>query len=182
MPRSYSSKKSAAEQGRLALLVVSVVLTLSGPLMLAGCGNDKSVTFKSAGMTHTFSEGEENIPTELKIFVYPGAAVAGATDAHDKEGEEARFLSLSTADAIEQVGDWYQSALEKGGWTIDSNEKMPRMIIMSGHLNDLEMNVVMSEDGKKTTISVSQGKSVEGSVDESEMENFTPNQLTPPTD
>ncbi|MCA9806178.1 MAG: hypothetical protein KC777_29625 [Cyanobacteria bacterium HKST-UBA02] len=182
MPRSNSSNKSTGRQGWLALLVVSGALTLSSLVMLAGCGNDKSVTFKSAGMTHTFSEGEENIPDDLKVFIYPGSTVAGVTDAHDKEGEEARFLSLSTADTIEQVGDWYQSALEKGGWSIDSNEKMPRMISMSGHLNDLEMNVVMSEDGKKTTISVSQGKSVEGSVEESEMENFTPNQLTPPTD
>ncbi|MBZ0189680.1 MAG: hypothetical protein K8F91_25760 [Candidatus Obscuribacterales bacterium] len=178
MHASKSSKSPTLPIFTLLLSTVSLAILLS----LSGCGNDKSVTFKSAGMTHTFSEGEEDIPKELQAFIYPASTVAGATDAHDAEGEEARFLTLSTTDAIEQVADWYQSTLQKNGWAIDSNEKMPRMINMSGHLKDMEINVVMAEDGKKTTISVSQGRSVEGGFDESELENFTPNQLTPPTD
>ena len=158
----------------LALIAIALSTT--------SCTNEKKVTFKSAGMTHTFSEGGKDLPNELKMFVYPDSIVAGATNAHDKDGEQARFLSMSTSDSIKKVTGWYQTTMSNGGWTIDSTEEMTRMINMSGHKGDLEVNVVMAEDGTKTTISVSQGRAVDEPLDQSEIDNFTPNELTPPTD
>ena len=133
-------------------------------------------------MTHTFSEGGEDLPSELKMFVYPDSIVAGATNAHDEDGEQARFLSMSSTDSMEKVTGWYQNIMSKDGWTIDTTDKLTRMINMSGHKDDLEVNVVMAEDGKKTTISVSQGRAVDEPLDEREIDNFSPNELTPPTD
>ena len=164
---------------RVTLYLVTAFLFATS---LQSCGNDKKVTFKSSGMTHTFSEGGEDIPKELKMFVYPEGVVAGATNAHDKEGEQARFLTMSTPDSIEKVTGWYQNTMSKDGWTIDSTDKFTRMINMSGHKDDLEVNVVMAEDGQKTTISVSQGRAVDEPLDDSEIDNFNPNELTPPTD
>lgn len=172
------NKANKINREYFALLVVSVItVTIS-----TGCANEKKVTFKSAGMTHTFSEGGEDLPSELKMFVYPESIVAGATNAHDDDGEQARFLSMSTTDSVEKVTGWYQTVMNKDGWTIDSTDKLTRMINMSGHKDDLEVNVVMAEDGKKTTISVSQGRAVDEPLDEREIDNFSPNELTPPTD
>lgn len=149
---------------------------------ISGCGNEKQVTFKSAGMTHTFSEGGKDLPKELAPFVYPEATVAGATNAHDAEGEQARFLSMSSSDSLEKVTGWYQERMALDGWEIDETDKLPRMINMSGHKKDLEVNVVMAEDAGKTTISVSQGRAVDEPLSDREIDNFTPNELTPATD
>jgi len=164
-------------------VILSAVLT-AGVLCLAGCGNEKSVTFDSAGMTHTFTEGNESLPKDLQKLVYPGAAIAGSTSAQDKDGEHAAFVSLSTADSLEQVASWYEASLPKAGWTIDSQDtSQPALVSISGHQKDTEINVLMAQDANKTTISVSEGKAGEGdAVDEEEIENFTPNAVTPPTE
>ena len=47
---------------------------------------------------------------------------------------------------------------------------------------DLEINVVMAEDGEKTTISVCQGRAVDEPLSDKEIDNFSPNELTPATD
>lgn len=166
---------------RATSVALSAVLVISA-CVLTSCGNDKSVTFKSSGMTTTFSEGGEGIPQDLKALVYPGSQVAGSTAAHDQEGENSAFLSLSSQDGLEQVAEWYRSELQKNGWTIDNEETMPRMLSISGKQKEVEINVLMVEDGDKTTISVSEGKSVDDSVEEEEIEKFTPNDLTPPTE
>ena len=182
--RSNFFKKNTISNSpvRLEKVTLSLVTFLFVLLLTQGCGNEKKVTFKSSGMTHTFSEGGEDIPAELKLFVYPDGVVAGATNAHDNDGEQARFLTMSTTDSIEKVTGWYQNTMSKDGWTVDSTEKSTRMINMSGHKDDLEVNVLMAEDGKKTTISVSQGRAVDEPLDEREIDNFNPNELTPPTD
>lgn len=159
------------------------VLALTA-LTLCGCGNDKTVTFDSAGMTHTFTEGKDGLPKDLQALIYPGAQIAGSTSAQDKDGEHAAFVSLSTPDNLERVADWYGSTLPKNGWTIDNQDaSQPSIVSISGHQKDVEINVLMAQDANRTTISVSEGRSGEGDpVDEDEIENFTPNLVTPPTE
>ncbi len=161
---------------RLALLIVLVGCFA----LLHSCGDDKSVTFKSAGMTHTFSEGD--LAKDQQPFVYPGATVVGSTSASDNDGEQSSYLSLKSTDGLEKVSTWYENTLKAAGWKIDSDDSLPRMINISGHKEDFEIAVMMSEDNASTTISVSQGRSVDKAVDEEEIENFTPNEVTPPTD
>ena len=146
----------------------------------AGCSGDKSVSFKSAGMTHTIAEGSSSVPEDLKKFMYPKATIAGSTSASDKDGEHARFLSLSSTDDLEKVAAWYTKALESGGWNIDSNEHLPRLVNISGHRETTEINILMAEDGQKTTVTVSRGRALEEPIDEAELEHFTPDTLTPP--
>lgn len=161
---------------RLALLLVLVGCFA----FLHSCGDDRSVTFNSAGMTHTFSEGSVN--KELQPFVYPGATVIGSTSASANDGEQSAYLSLKSTDALEKVSTWYEDKLKKDGWKIDNDDTMPRMINLSGHREDFEIAVMMSEDNASTLISVSQGRAIDKPVDEEEIENFTPNELTPPTE
>lgn len=159
------------------------VLALVAAVSTSSCGNDKSVTFKSAGMTHTFNEGTEGIPKDLQVLVYPGAQIAGSTSAQDKDGEHAAFVSLSTPDALERVSEWYQSCLPKNGWQIDNSDTGQSAVVsLSGHQKDVEINVLMAQDGNKTAISISEGRSVHDPVEEEEIENFTPNEFTPPTE
>lgn len=164
-------------------MILSAVLSVA-VLTLAGCGNEKSVTFDSAGMTHTFTEGKEGIPKDFQQLIYPGAAIAGSTSAQDKDGEHAAFISLSTADSVERVASWYAATLPKTGWSIDSQDStQPAFVSIAGHQKDVEIAVLIAQDGDKITISISEGKSGEGdAVDEEQIENFTPNSVTPPTE
>lgn len=180
-----STRESRVERhGRHVMLrsMALAVVLVSWVVLASGCGNDKSVTFKSSGMTQTFSEGAEDLPDNLKGFVYPKSSVAGSTSSHDPEGEEAMFLTLSSTDPMDRVSEWYQSNLKSQGWSIDSLDNQGRMINIYGQKDDREINVLIAEDEKKTTISVSQGKAVDDTVDEQDLEKFTPNDLTPPMD
>lgn len=163
-------------------LVLSVV-PLALLFFIAGCSNDKKVTYDSSGMTTTFSEDKNGVPADLKPFVYPGANLAGMSSASDKEGEEAKYLSMTSTDSMQKITEWYTNALKENKFVIDEDDEQPRSVNISAHKDTLEINVTMAEEGDKTTISVSQGKSVDDPADEHEMENFTPNEDQPiPTD
>jgi hypothetical protein len=175
-----NSNGNSIHAKRMALQAVLTIAVLS----LAACGNEKSVTYSSGGMTNTFNEGEKGVPKDLQLLVYPGAEIAGSTSAQDKDGEHSAFVSLSTPDSLERVSDWYQDSLKKNGWTIDNHDAtQPSFVSISGHQKDVEINVIVAQDANKTTISVSEGKSGEGDpVDEEEIEKFTPNSIVPPTE
>ncbi|MBP7860489.1 hypothetical protein KA183_02315 [bacterium] len=167
-----------------SLVLNMVPLAVLGSfLILSSCGNDKKVTYDSSGMTTTFSEDKNGVPGELKPFVYPESKMAGMSSASDKEGEEAKYLSMTSTDSMQKVTEWYTTALKSNGYTVDDDDEQPRSVNISGHKDKLEINITMAEEGEKTTISVSQGKSVDDPADEHEMENFTPNEDQPtPTD
>jgi hypothetical protein len=165
------------------VLALHVVLSIA-VVSLTACGNEKSVTYSSGGMTNTFNEGEKGIPKDLQSLVYPGAEIAGSTSAQDKDGEHSAFVSLSTPDSLERVSAWYDDSLKKNGWSIDSHDAtQPSFVSISGHQKDVEINVIVAQDANKTTISVSEGKSGEGDpVDDDEIERFEPNANVPPTE
>ncbi len=167
-----------------SLVLNMVPLAVLGSLLfLSSCGNDKKVTYESSGMTTTFSEDKNGVPGELKPFVYPEAKMAGMSSASDKEGEEAKYLSMTSTDSMQKVTEWYTTALKSNGYTVDDDDEQPRSVNISGHKDKLEINITMAEESDKTTISVSQGRSVDDPADEHEMENFTPNEDQPtPTD
>lgn len=159
------------------------ILVLGSLFVFSGCGNDKKVTYDSSGMTTTFSQDKSGVPGDMKAFIYPEAKLAGMSSASDKEGEEAKYLSMTSSDSMQKVTDWYTNALKSNGYTVDDDDEQPRSVNISGHKGKLEINITMAEEGEKTTISVSQGKSVDDPADEHEMENFTPNEDQPtPTD
>jgi hypothetical protein len=149
----------------------------------AGCSNDKEVSYKSAGMTHTFSEGKDAVPKDFALPLYPGAAPTGSVSAEGESNEQSKYVILSTADPLEKVSDFYQDELKKQGWTLEPVQTMPKLISISGTLKGLDSNVMISDDGGKTTISLQLNKSVETKKEDEETnENFTPDKVTPATD
>src|SRR5436309_741232 len=59
------------------LQFVHIVLA-GGLLLLTGCTSQKEVSYKSGGMTQTFSEGKEAVPKELSDLIFEGATPTGS--------------------------------------------------------------------------------------------------------
>jgi hypothetical protein len=171
---------------RKSLNVSAALLASSAALsLLAGCSPQDSVSFKSGGMTHTFSEGKDAIPKDFVLPVYPGASATGSVSAEGNDQEESKFLMLSTADAMDKVSEYYQSALPQKGWTVDKvDTDSPNMVSITAHLNDTQGNVMLAVDAGKTTISLSVSKTGDTSKEdaESNSENYQPDKVNPPSD
>jgi hypothetical protein len=99
--------------------------------------------------------------------------------------EESKFLALSSNDPLDKVSDYYQNTLKDKGWTIDKvDSDIPKVVNISAHLKDTEANVMLAEDGGKTTISLNAGNAGDTSKEDSEanQENYKPDKVNPPTD
>jgi len=150
---------------------------------LASCGNQHEVSFKSGGVTQTFSEGKGAVLKEFETLVYPGAITTGSVSAEGESEEQSKFLMLSSTDSVQAISQWYQEALKKQNWKMDRVQDMLKLISLSGHKDNLEINVMIADDGGKTTISLSAGKQADGMNEEKQpIQNYTPNQANPPTD
>jgi len=149
---------------------------------LVACGGGKDVTYKSGGMTHTIAQGEGSIPSEFKTLIYPDAQATGSVSADGNDQEQSKFVMLQAKASGEDVSKWYQEQLQNNGWTIGNVQTSADVISITAQKKDIEMNVMIDEDGGKTTINLSLAKTVDHVPDESEIENFVPNKVAPPTD
>lgn len=162
-------------------------LSISALVMVvsSACGSDKQVSFKSGGMTHTFAEGKDAIPKDFPLPIYQGAVVTGSVSSEGDNKEHSKFLMLSSSDPLDKVSEFYQTELKSRNWQIENVQSWTKLVSISAKQKDLEANVMLADDGGKTTISLSTGKSLQdGSdkVDEGDLENYKPEKLTPPTD
>jgi hypothetical protein len=152
-------------------------------LVICGCGNQQQVSFKSGGMTQTFTEGKTAVPKEFETLVYPQATTTGSVSAEGDHEEQSKFLMLSSTSSTSTISKWYQEELAKQNWKVDKIQDIPKLISISGHKDDVEVNVMIAEDGAKSTISLSVGKQGDGVNDDKEpAENYAPDKVTPPTD
>jgi hypothetical protein len=153
---------------------------------VSACSNTEKVSYKSGGMTHTWAEGKAAVPKEFEKLVYPDASTTGSVSADGDNDEQSKFLMLTSTKSTEDVSQWYQDQLKNSEWKVDKVEvitETPKLISISGHKADLEMNVMIAEEGAKTTISMSAGKSLDENNENKEpSENYTPDKVTPPTD
>jgi hypothetical protein len=148
----------------------------------SACSSDK-VTYKSSGMTQTLAEGKQSVPKDFQLPLYPGATATGSVSAEGDRQEQAQFVILSTADAIDKVSDFYQEELKKTGWSIDNIQNMGKLVSISVNQKGVEGNVNIADDSGKTTISLELNKATETKKeDEEPAENFSPDKVTPPTD
>ena len=164
--------------------VVILIGTAIG-FTLVGCGNDKEAVYKSGGMTHTMAEGKDAVPKDFPLPLYPNAAPTGSVSAQGAGDEQTKYLILSTPDSIDKVSEYYQGELKSAGWDVGNVQVAPKLVSISATKKDkdLDSNVMIADDGGKTTISLQSTKSVEiKKEDEEPSENFTPNKVTPPTD
>jgi len=167
----------------LSARIIGVACAL---LVVSACSSPDKVAYKSGGMTHTWAEGKAAVPKEFEKLVYPDASTTGSVSADGENEEQSKFLMLTSTKSPEEVSQWYQDQLKNSEWKVDKVEVLtetPKLISISGHKADLEMNVMIAEENAKTTISMSAGKSLDENNENKEpSENYTPDKVTPPTD
>jgi len=150
--------------------------------LLTACGPSKEVSFKSGGMTHTFAEGQGSIPSNFSLPLYPNATTTGSVSAQDEKNREgSEFLILSSNDSLDKVSHYYQDNLKSNGWTVENTQNLPNLVNISAEKGEQDANVMLSNDGKITTISLSVTREGDETGSDSN-EVYTPNTMTPPTD
>jgi len=158
------------------------VLSVLFAILLASCGSDeKNVSFKSGGMTHTFAEGKDAIPSDFPMPIYPNSEPAGSVQAQDDD-EHSRFLMMSSTDSVDKISQFYQDELKKAGWTVTPNQMIASLVNLTAQRKGLEGSVMISGgDGQPTTINLQVSKEIEG-VPKTSTEVYVPDNLNPPTD
>lgn len=155
-------------------------------LTLSSCGNQKEVSFKSGGMTQTFAEGQDAIPKDFPLPIYPGATTSGSVSAGGEDQEHSQFLMLSSNDSMDKISEFYQGQLKDKGWEIDKVDTSPKLVSIDAHKDKLQANAELVEDSDsdKTTISLQVSQQSDNPKEDSEAaaENFKPDKVTPPTD
>ncbi|MBS2002563.1 MAG: hypothetical protein U0103_07955 [Candidatus Obscuribacterales bacterium] len=155
-------------------------------LSLSSCGNQKEVSFKSGGMTQTFAEGQDAIPKDFPLPIYPGATTSGSVSAGGEDQEHSQFLMLSSNDSMDKISEFYQGQLKDKGWEIDKVDTSPKLVSIDAHKDKLQANAELVEDSDsdKTTISLQVSQQSDNPKEDSEAaaENFKPDKVTPPTD
>jgi hypothetical protein len=165
-----------------ALMPVLTVATCTA-IALTGCGNnEKEVSFKSGGVTHTFTEGEAATKTSgFPLPIYPNAKPAGSVSTKGDGKDDSSFMILSSSDRLEQVSSFYSDKLKAEGWTVNNLTSMPKMVNISASKQDYEANVMLGSDADKTTITLAVSKDI-GTPTPVTDTNYTPDKLNPPTD
>jgi hypothetical protein len=116
-------------------------------------------------------------------LVYPEAVTSGSVSAEGDNAEQSKFLMLSSSSSVPVVSKWYQSQLKSLAWQIDKIQEGADLVSISGHKADFEINVMISNDSGKTTISVCAGKQIDnGMEDKVPDEHYIPDKANPPTD
>lgn len=168
---------------RLNALVPVITIATCAVISLNGCGNnEKEVSFKSGGVTQTFSEGEAAKPSSFPLPVYPGAQPTGSVSAKGDGDEHSSFMILSSSDPLDKISAFYSEKLKADGWTVDVTTTMPKLVNISASKKDVEGNVMLAvDDASKTTITLAVSKEA-AEPTKASTETYTPDKLNPPTD
>ncbi len=151
--------------------------------LLYSCGNAKEVSYKSSGVTQTFTEGKASVSKDFESYIYPDATTAGSVSAEGENEEQSKFLMLTSKASLDTVSKWYRDKLKEEQWKIVNQQEQPKLISITGCKNNTELNVMITEENGSTSISLSIAKQVDSNEsDENKSENYVPNKDTPPTD
>jgi hypothetical protein len=139
------------EDGKITFSTKEGTTTIDGSQ--TGEGGSVKVT-NEKGEQATFSAGQgapKNVPSWVPT--YSGGTIEGSYDATTTEGRSAMF-TVTTADPIDQVAEFYESQLKGGGLKVEKNSyeaNGQKTVILAG----------TSEDDKRTatvTVSTNEGK------------------------
>lgn len=165
-----------------SLIVIAAISAIS----LSACGNQKEVSYKSGGMTQKFVEGQDAVPKDFALPIYPNATTSGSVSAGGDDQEHSQFLMLSSNDSMDKISEFYQAELKNKGWDLDKVDTSPKLVSIDAHKGKVQANAELVEDSDsdKTTISLQVSQISENPKEESESaaENFKPDKVTPPTD
>jgi hypothetical protein len=168
---------------RLSAVMPVITIATCAAVSLTSCGNnEKEVSFKSDGVTHTFSEGDAAKSSNFPLPLYPNAKPTGAVSAKGDGDENSSFMILTSSDKLEAVSSFYSDKLKADGWTVNVTTTMPKLVNISASKKDTEANVMLGVDeASKTTITlaVSKESSTPTKVTKGD---YTPDKLNPPTD
>lgn len=170
---------------RLQTFLNSAVTLALATAVCTACSTDNGeVSFKSGGMTHTFSEGPGSIPKGFPLPLYPNSTTTGSVSADGAtDSEKSKFLMLASKDSVEKVSRYYIDELKSSGWKLDNQQTSGKLINLSASQADLEANIMVSGEAGKTTISLSVSHVSDDSNPQPEdSTNYEPNKVTPPTD
>jgi hypothetical protein len=168
---------------RFSAVMPVITIAMCAAISLSSCGNnEKEVSFKSGGVTHTFSEGDAAKSSNFPLPLYPKATPTGSVTAKGDGDENSSFMILTSPDTLDAVSTFYSDKLKADGWTVNVTTKMPTMVNISASKKDVEGNVMLGiDDANKTTITlaVSKESSTPTKVGTG---TYTPDKLNPPTD
>lgn len=141
-------------------------------LLLAACGSsEKSANVGGATFTSDESKGTSSITTEqgtirttegaaaTKVVmpdyapVYPGATVTGVIET-ENNGRKSKMVTLSSADPVAKVVEFYKGTLTKLGWKVPSSLTSGETGMVSGQKDGKEVSFVISrdDDGKTNMV------------------------------
>lgn len=158
----------------------STLIVFSAAGLLAACSSEKQVSFKSGGMTHTFTSGNDATNKGFLLPIYPEAKPTGGVANTDSE-ESSSFLMLTSTDSVEKIGTFYRDQLKKDGWSVSEVQFHPSLVNLGAKKEKLEASVLISAESDKTSITLSVGHEPDGKPEMS-TEVFAPDKLNPPTD
>lgn len=165
-----------------------ITIAMSAAVLLTACGgNEKEVSFKSGGVTHTFSEGNADTSKDFPLPMYPNAKTEGVNSAKGEANEASAYMLLKTDDKLDAVTAFYADKLKSDGWKINANTCMPDLANISVSKNDMEGNVQIGvdEQSKQTTITLAYSREATGDAATTvskDAHSYTPDKLNPPTD
>lgn len=149
---------------------------------LAGCAPRDQVSFNSGGVRQTITEGHKALNSGFPLPVYPGAKPSGAVSGESQsDTDSTEFLMILTNDDVDKVSLYYRSELKKQGWQMDRIDTIGQTVNFACHKDRTEGSVLVSGDGKQTTITLQIGQLM-GKISPPTDENFVPDKFIPPTD
>lgn len=174
--RLLSEELDVTKSQALLLALCSFAFTLSG------CAHENEVSYESGGMTHTLTEGDGAIPQNFPLPIYPNSKTTGSVQAQGEKEEQSKFLMLSSVDPVDTVTKFYSHELTESGWNVSTNRTLPLLVNIGAKKDDLEASVMISGDGKKTSISLGVCRDDKNFKAVADDPNFKPDALNPPTD
>lgn len=147
---------------------------------LAACSQQDQVSFNSGGLTHNFASGKDASGAGFPLPLYPNSQPQGSKSAAGPE-EQDNFMMLTSVDGVDKISEFYNSTLKNSGWQVDSKKLTAELVNLSAVKGQLEASVMISGDGKSTSITLTYAKVPEGTPKVSD-EPFVPDKLNPPTD
>ena len=149
-------------------------------LLITSCSSAEQVSYQSGGMTQTFVAGRDAGGTSFLLPIYPGAKPTGEVQGKSDEDQNS-YLILISSDPVNKIAEFYKKELKDKGWTIGQQQMLPELVNIQAKKDKLDGSIMISADGKNTSISLSVSVEPEGTPEVSK-EDFNPDKINPPTD
>jgi hypothetical protein len=128
--------------------------TPGGEVTVEGNGDAARVTMRTDQGDTSFATGQKISEREIGIPFYPGAEVSHSGTRSATEEVQARSVSLTTSDSVDEVKAFYQKKFTKAQTTADVTTEDSRAVSMMLEKGDTQKIVMISrkKGADETTI------------------------------